>query len=310
MKTMELSKRMQAVADMVLPGGVVADVGCDHAFVSIYLIENEMADRVIASDVRKGPVEIARRNVAGRNLQDRIDIRMGDGLSTLSVGEADTIILAGMGGLLMLDILKRQEAVVCGCRQMVLQPQSDVEKVRAYVDEKHYYLASEKMLVDAGKYYNILDIRIKNDAEIGQLAQSRLENVNIGRTLEHRMENPETGQMAKPWQEETKIEKRTELWLEDIENEQTTESPLEVADMQRLFQKFGGHLLMERDAVLFDYIKKKAAVNEKLLDELKDKKSGHAEMRRQDIEKELADMDAVLKYFYHYESGSSNSSPE
>ncbi len=284
MKTMELSKRMQAVADMVLPGGVVADVGCDHAFVSIYLIENEMADRVIASDVRKGPVEIARRNVAGRNLQDRIDIRMGDGLSTLSVGEADTIILAGMGGLLMLDILKRQEAVVCGCRQMVLQPQSDVEKVRAYVDEKHYYLASEKMLVDAGKYYNILDIRIKNDADVEQLAQSRLENVNIGRTLEHRMENPETGQMV--------------------------EFPFTASDRQRLFQKFGGRLLMERDAVLFDYIKKQAAVNKKLLEELKDKKSGHADMRRQDIEKELADMDAVLKYFYHYESGSSNSSPE
>ena len=271
MKTMELSKRMQAVADMVLPGGVVADIGCDHAFVSIYLVENQMADRVIASDVRKGPVEIAKRNVAGRNLQDRIDIRMGDGLSTLSVGEADTIILAGMGGLLMLDILKRQEAVVCGCRQMVLQPQSDVEKVRAYVDEKHYYLASEKMLVDAGKNYNILDVRIKNDAEIGQLAQSRLEN---------------------------------------IENEQTTEFPFEASDRQRLFQKFGGRLLMERDAVLFDYIKKQVAVNKKLLEELKDKKTGHADMRRQDIEKELADMDAVLKYFYHYEAGSSNSSPE
>lgn len=284
MKTMELSKRMQAVADMVLPGGVVADIGCDHAFVSIYLVENQIVDRVIASDVRKGPVEIAKRNVAGRNLQDRIDIRMGDGLSTLSVGEADTIILAGMGGLLMLDILKRQEAVVCGCRQMVLQPQSDVEKVRAYVDEKHYYLASEKMLVDAGKYYNILDVRIKNDADIGQLAQSRLENVNIGRTLEHRMENPETGQMV--------------------------EFPFTASDRQRLFQKFGGRLLMERDAVLFDYIKKQVAVNKKLLEELKDKKSGHAYMRRQDIEKELADMDAVLKYFYHYEAGSSNSSPE
>lgn len=284
MKTMELSKRMQAVADMVLPGGVVADIGCDHAFVSIYLVENQIADRVIASDVRKGPVEIARRNVAGRNLQDRIDIRMGDGLSTLFVGEVDTIILAGMGGLLMLDILKRQEAVVCGCHQMVLQPQSDVEKVRAYVDEKRYYLASEKMLVDAGKYYNILDVRIKKDVESVQLAQPRLENVNIEWKLEHRMENPETGQ--------------------------TTESPLEVADIQRLFQKFGGRLLMERDTVLFDYIKKQAAVNEKLLEELKDKKSGHADMRRQDIEKELADMDAVLKYFYHYEAGSSNSSPE
>lgn len=258
MKTMELSKRMQAVADMVLPGEVVADIGCDHAFVSIYLVENQIADRVIASDVRKGPVEIAKRNVAGRNLQDRIDIRMGDGLSTLFVGEADTIILAGMGGLLMLDILKRQEAVVCGCRQMVLQPQSDVEKVRAYVDEKHYYLASEKMLVDAGKYYNILDVRIKNDAEIGQ----------------------------------------------------TTEFPFEASDRQRLFQKFGGRLLMERDAVLFDYIKKQVAVNKKLLDELKDKKTGHADMRRQDIEKELADMDDVLKYFYHYEVGSSNSYPE
>ena len=156
----ELSKRMQSVADMIQPCDAVGDIGCDHAFVSIYLVEQHRAKRVIASDVRRGPITIAKRNIESMNLSDQIEIRMGDGLDTIVPGEVNAVVLAGMGGMLMIDILERGEAVVARCDQLVLQPQSDIEKVRRYLAEKGYHLADEQMLIDAGKYYNLLDVRV------------------------------------------------------------------------------------------------------------------------------------------------------
>ena len=156
----ELSKRMQSVADMIQPCDAVGDIGCDHAFKSIYLVEQRRAKRVIASDVRRGPIAIAKRNIEAMNLSDQIEIRMGDGLDTIVPGEVNAVVLAGMGGMLMIDILERGEEVVTRCDQLVLQPQSDIEKVRRYLAEKGYHLADEQMLIDAGKYYNLLDVRV------------------------------------------------------------------------------------------------------------------------------------------------------
>lgn len=156
----ELSKRMQSVADMIQPCDAVGDIGCDHAFVSIYLIEQHRTKRVSASDVRRGPIAIAKRNIEAMNLSDQIEIRMGDGLDTIVPGEVNAVVLAGMGGMLMIDILERGEEVVTRCDQLVLQPQSDIEKVRRYLAEKGYHLADEQMLIDAGKYYNLLDVRV------------------------------------------------------------------------------------------------------------------------------------------------------
>lgn len=156
----ELSKRMQSVADMIQPCDAVGDIGCDHAFVSIYLVEQHRAKRVIASDVRRGPIAIAKRNIEAMNLSDQIEIRMGDGLDTIVPGEVNAVVLAGMGGMLMIDILERGEEVVTRCDQLMLQPQSDIEKVRRYLAEKGYHLADEQMLIDAGKYYNLLDVRV------------------------------------------------------------------------------------------------------------------------------------------------------
>ena len=112
MKDIELSLRMKTVADMVKPGGRVCDIGCDHAFVSIYLVANGISDRVIASDVRTGPCAIARDNIARWNMTDRIDLRLGNGLATISPGEVDSIIIAGMGGILITDILEAGMDVV------------------------------------------------------------------------------------------------------------------------------------------------------------------------------------------------------
>ena len=104
-RQVELSARLQALADMVTPGSRVCDVGCDHGYVSIYLIQHQISSRVIAMDVRSGPLSRCCEHVMQYGLQEYIESRLSDGLLNLRPGEADTMICAGMGGRLMRRIL-------------------------------------------------------------------------------------------------------------------------------------------------------------------------------------------------------------
>ncbi len=150
-----LSKRMQAVADMVVEERVV-DIGCDHAFVSIYLAQKPDMERVIAMDVKTGPVDIAKANIAAYKLADKIEVRMSDGFDKLSVGEADVAVIAGMGGYLMIDILEAGKKHLDNGISLVLQPQSDIQQVRQYLDGVGYIIGDEDMLIEDGKYYTII----------------------------------------------------------------------------------------------------------------------------------------------------------
>lgn len=177
MKDIELSLRMKTVADMVSPGSRVCDIGCDHAFVSIYLVANGISDRVIASDVRTGPCAIARENIDKWGYEDNIDLRLGDGLSTVGSGEVDSIIIAGMGGMLMTDILDAGMNVVEQAKQIVLQPQSEIEHVRRYVYGHGWTIVDEYMLVDAGKYYVVMNIDVTQEEPDDWCNKSELSDI-------------------------------------------------------------------------------------------------------------------------------------
>lgn len=153
---MELSLRMKQVADMVEPCRVIADVGCDHGYVSIYLIEQDIAESAIAMDIRPGPLARARENVARKGMQNQIQCRLSDGLEGLNIGEADTIIIAGMGGPLMIGILERGLAKGQRINTLVLQPQSEIPEVRRYLHSVGYELVQEHMLYEDGKYYTVM----------------------------------------------------------------------------------------------------------------------------------------------------------
>lgn len=107
---MKLPKRLEQIVAMVPPCRTAADIGCDHAYVSIALRERGKAERVLACDVRPGPLEQAKANISRAGLADSIETRLGDGLQPVQTGEAETVILAGMGGELMLRILEGREA--------------------------------------------------------------------------------------------------------------------------------------------------------------------------------------------------------
>lgn len=153
---MQLSRRLKAVAESVTVGNRVADVGCDHAYISIYLIENGIAPQVIAMDVNKGPLERAGQNIARRGYDTRIHTRLSDGLQGMEPGEADTILMAGMGGALMIRLLEEGLESVRKCRELVLQPQSEIVLVRKYIHQTGFYIASEQMLKEDGKFYTVI----------------------------------------------------------------------------------------------------------------------------------------------------------
>lgn len=160
MRNLVLSKRMEAVVNMVSPQSfTVADIGCDHAYVSIALIQLQPARRVVAMDVREGPLEIAEKNVKIYGMEEKIELRLSDGLDKLGKGEADTIIIAGMGGLLIKSILEKGKNILSYREKspvLILQPQSDVREVRIFLYEHAYHIVQEMILEEEGKYYTVI----------------------------------------------------------------------------------------------------------------------------------------------------------
>ncbi|MCM1106678.1 MAG: class I SAM-dependent methyltransferase [Blautia sp.] len=152
---MRLSKRLEAVAALVTSRGVLADIGTDHGYVPIALAESGRIKRAIAMDVRQGPLSRARKNIAAAGLADCIETRLSDGLTALSPGEASAIVIAGMGGELMRRILSAGEAVCGQADELILQPQSDIARVREYLRLRGYRIDAEAMVWD-GKYYPML----------------------------------------------------------------------------------------------------------------------------------------------------------
>lgn len=152
----ELSKRLQAVADLVTVSGCVADIGTDHAYIPIYLAGGQKIRRAFAMDVNEGPLERAREHVKEAGLEDRIELRLSNGLERLQPGEADAMIVAGMGGSLIIQILTEGQAVARQMKECILQPQSEIPKVRAYLLREGYRIAEEDMVLEDGKYYPMM----------------------------------------------------------------------------------------------------------------------------------------------------------
>ena len=155
---MELSKRLQAIADMVTPGVCVADVGCDHGFVSIYLYEKQIAPKVIAMDLRPGPLQRAKEHIETFGYGSYIETRLSDGVTALKPGEADAMICAGMGGRLMAKILEDGYEKVVKMKEMILQPQSDLLFFREFLRNHHLYIVQEDMVKEDGKYYPMMKV--------------------------------------------------------------------------------------------------------------------------------------------------------
>lgn len=153
---MILSDRLNAAASMVTGGFRLADVGTDHGFVPIWLVRNGHIPSAIAMDVNRGPLERAKEHIAQAGLDEFIQTRLSDGLSALSVDEADSILIAGMGGALTVRILEKDPPSRLGASELILQPQSEISRVREYLCRSGWKIDAEEMVLEEGKYYPMM----------------------------------------------------------------------------------------------------------------------------------------------------------
>lgn len=153
---MLLSDRMRAVVGLVQPCKSIADVGCDHGYVSMELVRSNICRHVIAMDINRGPLDRAKNNIIDYDMQDYIETRLSDGVSGLKPGEAEGVICAGMGGRLIISILEQGKGLIGEMKQVILQPQSEQDEVRGYLREKGFLIEKEDMIFEDGKYYPMM----------------------------------------------------------------------------------------------------------------------------------------------------------
>lgn len=162
---MTLSERLNRAASLITDGNRLADIGTDHGFVPIFLVQENRIPSAIAMDVNEGPLERASAHIREAGLEERISVRLSDGLTALSPGEADTVLIAGMGGALTVRILQDGSDLLWnpvredGIRELVLQPQSEVGKVRRFLESGGWSICREEMVYEDGKFYPMMQCR-------------------------------------------------------------------------------------------------------------------------------------------------------
>lgn len=163
-----LTPRLQEIADAVAPCRCIADIGTDHAYLPAYLCAKGICKSAIASDLRAMPLESAKETIARYHLGDRIETRLGSGASTLAPGEADAIVIAGMGGLMIAQILRDDAAVFQKAEQILVQPMSSVYELRTLLWEYHYRIAREWLSREGEKLYHIMAIASGREEKPGE----------------------------------------------------------------------------------------------------------------------------------------------
>lgn len=154
----KLSKRLSRLADMAgYP--VLADVGTDHGYLPIFLLQAGKIEKAFAMDIKEGPLLAAKEHIDACGLGEYITVRLSDGVAALEPQEADSILIAGMGGDVMLRILKEGESVVRTAKELILQPQSKIKDVREYLYREGYVIDREDMVFEDGKYYPMMHAR-------------------------------------------------------------------------------------------------------------------------------------------------------
>lgn len=155
MYSIDIPKRMYNIIEEI-QYKTIADIGTDHGYIPIYACILGMAERAIACDIRSGPLTVAKKNIAAHNLANKIQTRQGNGLAPLSPKEVESIIITGMGGDSIINILSNGKDVVLNLKQMVLSPQSNVPKVRRFLHNTGWKIVNEKFVYATSKFYCII----------------------------------------------------------------------------------------------------------------------------------------------------------
>lgn len=155
---MKINDRLKAIGDLVDANSFCLDIGCDHAFLDIYLVKKNKNIKAIASDIAEGPVKIAKENIKREGLEDKIEVRFGDGLDTYS-DEIDTIIISGLGGRNMIGMFKRNMRVLKKVDTIILSPNNYQVDVKKFLTKFGFYIDDEELVRDKKFIYQIIKFK-------------------------------------------------------------------------------------------------------------------------------------------------------
>jgi tRNA (adenine22-N1)-methyltransferase len=158
---LKLSERLQAIANLVDDNVILADIGTDHGYIPVYLLNNKKIKYVVAADINKGPLENAKKEILVNNLQNKVDLRLGSGLSVLKIGEVDEAIIAGMGGVLISEILEDSFEIAKDLKKIILQPMQASDELRKYLYNKGFEIIDEVLVKEDFRIYEIIIVRYK-----------------------------------------------------------------------------------------------------------------------------------------------------
>lgn len=154
-----LSKRLSMVASLLERGNVICDVGCDHAYLPIYLIDSGVFDKALALDINEGPLDKARDNIIKYNMESEIETRLSDGVRNLRTKETDALTICGMGGNVMIHIFDEGRDIIRDINQVIIQPQSEYMKLYDFLIRNGYSIDDEVATIDLDKFYFAWKIR-------------------------------------------------------------------------------------------------------------------------------------------------------
>lgn len=153
---MKLTNRLLKIASLVSRNKRLADIGTDHGYIPLYLLNKRIIDVAILADINEGPLENARSEVKKNGLDDKVDLRLGSGIEVLKKGEVDEIIIAGMGGILIGELLEANKDVSHSVDKLILQPMQAQEKLRQYLLNNGYEILDECLEKEDFRFYEII----------------------------------------------------------------------------------------------------------------------------------------------------------
>ena len=161
---MKLDSRLMAIANLVRKDKVFADIGTDHAYLPVYLVENGIIQKAIAADLRVGPLDNAKETVVSYGFIDKIELRLSDGLDNFKENEVQEIAVAGMGGLLISSFIERTKWLKNSDIHLILQPMTHVEDLRKTLFDNGFVIDNEVVAEDGDKLYIIISAFYYGDA--------------------------------------------------------------------------------------------------------------------------------------------------
>lgn len=159
---MKLTDRLLKIASLVDRDKKIADIGTDHGYIPVYLLNEGVINYAILADINKGPLENAKKEVTRNKLTEKVDLRLGSGIEVLKKGEVEEVIIAGMGGSLINEILMANETVAHTTEKFILQPMQNPEDLREYLYKNGYEILDECLVREDYRIYEIIVCKYKN----------------------------------------------------------------------------------------------------------------------------------------------------